>query len=158
METAKKDFIELLTNSHKSHGLDDLTAKSVAILYAEPHEVSLEELAKKTGYSLSSLSTSMKMLERVGFVKRIKKPKSKKLYLYIEKDLMSTFIDMTKKKVELSLIPSIKQLPDIIAKYKKGPSDERLIVENYYQQIQRLKKIMTVQIEMMEKAQKELTK
>jgi DNA-binding transcriptional regulator GbsR (MarR family) len=115
--------------------------KITAILYAEPGEISLEELAARTGYSLSAISTELRFVEGIGFIKKIKKPKSRKLYFYMEKDFSKMMDSMLKKKYEYIVLRSKSILPGIIDEFKKKKSlsdDEKeslKIVEIYYRQI-----------------------
>jgi len=119
-ESSKSEFIELISTNSKVSGLDDLSSKLIGILYAEPGEIALDELAKRTGYSLSAVSTAMKFVERAGIVKRLKKPKSRKVYFCMEKDIISLFIQLLRRKYENVILPSKHKLPKIIEGYKLG--------------------------------------
>jgi len=149
---AKEEFIEYIINLNKIKGLDDLSSKLVAILYVEPKEISLEELAKRTGYSLSAVSTYMKSIERMGIIKRTKKPKSKKIYFYMEKDTISKFKDLWKKRYSKLIETAKHKVPEIIEKYKKekGSEEELRIIKNHYKQILSMEKIMKKFIQMLE--------
>jgi DNA-binding transcriptional regulator GbsR (MarR family) len=135
--TAKSKFIELIVQINKAKGLDELHSCMIGILYAEPGEVSLEELAQRTGYSLSAVSTAMKFLERTGLVRRVRKPGSRKVYFFMEKDLIMSFIDAMKKSHEVALLKAKSAVPGIIERYRnrKGPREELRIIENYYRQL-----------------------
>ena len=87
MEPLDEEFIDMYKQMGQMQGADSLLSSIFGILYLEPEEVSMDELAKKTGYSLASISNNIKTLERVGVVKRIKKPGSRKAYFFIEKNL-----------------------------------------------------------------------
>jgi len=139
--TPKQKFIQLMTENSKVDGLSDLMCKIIGILYAEPREVSLDELAERTGYSLSAISTELRFVEGIGFIKKIKKPKSRKLYFYMEKDFSGMMDSMLKKKYELVIVKSKSILPEIIKEFKEKKSlseDEKQslkIIEIYYRQI-----------------------
>lgn len=139
MVTAKEEFIELLTELQRMKGVDEITSKVIGILYIEPEEVSLEELCKNTGYSLSGVSTAMKLLVMAGIVKRIKKPKSKKVYFFMDKDMISFFLQSL-GKMEKNVMFIKDRLPGIIEKYKtekiKESKQELVIVEKYYKQLE----------------------
>jgi len=53
---------------------------------AEP--IGINELAEDTGYSISTVSNTMKALEKLMDVERFKKPGSKKIYFRCKHDLM----------------------------------------------------------------------
>ncbi len=139
MGSLKDEFIELITENSKVCGLDELSSKIIGILFIEPEEIALDELAKRTGYSLSAISTAIKFIERVGIVKRSKKPGSRKVYCYMKKDMMAMRLQIMKREYESIILPSKQKLPKIIEKYKqestKGSVEELRIVENYYKQV-----------------------
>lgn len=139
MTCVKDDFVELMTENTKVNGLDDLSSKLVGILYVEPNEVSLEDLAKRTGYSLSSVSTAMKLIENLGLVERRKKPKSRKIFFYMRKDMTGMLFQIIKRKYEKIVLPTKERLPKIIERYRKEKSkearEELKVAETYYSQI-----------------------
>ena len=114
----KQEFIELMTDNFKTNGLSELTSKITGILYSESGEVSLEELAKRTGYCLSAISTEIKVLEGIGIIRRMKKPGSRKVYLFMDKDIMSKSLELMQKKYEHVILKSKSLLPGIIKRYK----------------------------------------
>jgi len=137
-ESPKDDFIELITEVNRGRGLDELTSEIIGILFIEPKEVSLDELAKRTGYSLSAVSTSMKLLVSSGLMKRKGKPKSKKLYFYMEKDMFVSWKQMI-DKIMANIAYLKSKVPGIIDSYKnatyEGSRQEKRIVERYYHQL-----------------------
>jgi DNA-binding transcriptional regulator GbsR (MarR family) len=139
MGSPKNEFIELIAENSKVNGLDELSSRIIGILFIEPKEIALDELAKRTGYSLSAVSTAMKFIERAGVVKRSKKPKSRKVYYYMEKDILVMFIQLLRRKYENIILPSKYKLPRIIEKYKleksENSEEELRIVKAYYKQV-----------------------
>jgi len=79
-------------------GLDDFPSRLISILQSEKEGISLDELAEITGYSLSNLSTTIKGMEDKQMVKKFKKPRSRKVYVIMDKDITSFFIELQKKK------------------------------------------------------------
>lgn len=149
----KEEFIQLMTDNVKVNGFSDLTSKIIGILFAEPDEISLEELSKRTGYSLSSISTEVKITERMGLVKRIKKPGSRKVYFSVERDFMKTVLELIKKKQENIVLKSKGILPGIIKNYKskklsKKEKKELRVVEDYYKTILAAEKLFEKMMEM----------
>lgn len=153
--TPKEEFIELLTQMGRNKGIDELSSRLVAILYIEPKEIALEDLAEKTGYSLSAVSTSMKFLENINLVKKTKKPKSRKIYFYMEKDMLKMFTDTLKKMYQLNITIGKQEIPQIIKNYKqKGNKEELKIIENYYKQLMTTDQIMQKMILLFEQEAK----
>lgn len=133
----KEEFKEVVYESCKALGLDDFPSRLISVLQSETEEISLGELAEMTGYSLSTLSTTIKAMEERQMVKRLKKPKSRKIYVKMDKDITTFFIELQRKRYEQSVKPSLEKIPIIIEKYRKnGDFIEQLrIIEDYYQQI-----------------------
>lgn len=160
METAKKEFENLVYRGVKSQGLDDLSSKLLAILYSEPNLLTLEELSAMTGYSFSAVSATMKMLSGINLVEKTKKASSKKLYFSVQKDMLTMTINAVKSKNEFMVSPAIKNLPAIIERCKKSKaenSEEMLkIIEQYYQQMIALDLILKNLVEFTEKVQNEV--
>ncbi len=140
MKELDSKFIEYLGDMGKSFGLDDLPLKVFAVLFIEPDEISLEEIAKKTGYSLASISMTTKMLESMRAIKRIRKPGSKKVFFYMDKDMVRwnlIKLDLAKNSI---IKPAKQQLPGLIKEYRqkaKTDKDKKKveIIDNYYGQI-----------------------
>lgn len=149
----RERFLELMTENAKSNGLDDFSSRIVAILFLETEAISLEELAGKTGYCLSSISTGIKLLEKFGFIKKLKKPPSKKVYIKMENDISKLILELMKKKHETVMGRSKQLLPEIIKEYKstKSSKKELKIIENYYEDVLRSESILTEAIAKMEK-------
>ncbi len=79
--------------------MDDFPSRLISILQSEKEGISLDELAEITGYSLSNLSTTIKGMEDKQMVKKFKKPRSRKVYVIMDKDITSFFIELQKKNV-----------------------------------------------------------
>ena len=161
MNIVKKEFEDLVYQGIRSHGLDELSSRLLAILYSEPDALTLEELAEITGYSFSAVSSSMKLLSGVGLVDKTKKAGSKKLYFSIQRNMLSMTIAAIKSKNECMVVPALEGLPSIIEKCKKSENKESQetlkIIEQYYQQMIALDLIFKNLIEFTEKAQREMT-
>ncbi|MDD5111804.1 MAG: hypothetical protein PHG85_04620 [Candidatus Altiarchaeota archaeon] len=146
MSGLEQDIKEFGTAMFESFGMDSLTAQLLTILYFSPREIPMEDLAKKTGYSLSSVSNKLRKLETM-WVSRIKKPGTKKVYYYMEKDLLR----MNQRKIKAEHekhIHGIKRfIPYIMDKYKNArlSEEEKEVLKNakgYYNQALRLEKIL----------------
>lgn len=155
-KSPKEEFIELMAGIQRAKGLNELSSKLIGILFIEPDEITLDELAKRTGYSVSAVCTSMKFLERTGLAKRFKKPKSRKIYFSMEKEMSSMLTEIVKiLENNISMLKS--RIPGIIERYKleksKSSKDELKIVENYYKQLLTFEKMMKKMVEMLEECQ-----
>ncbi|MDD3246440.1 MAG: hypothetical protein PHF18_06255 [Methanosarcina sp.] len=162
MESAKKEFENLVYQGIKSQGLDELCSKLLAILYSESNPLTLEDLSTMTGYSFSAVSAAMKMLSGIKVVEKTKKAGSKKFYFSVQRDMLTMTIKAVKSKNELMFSPAIKELPAIIERCKNSnaeDSEELLkIIEDYYQQMISLDLIFKNLVEFTEKIQNEVIK
>ncbi len=116
MDDCDRAFVSFYMKVGRGYGMDDLSSSIFALLYVSPTEIALEDLARETGYSLASVSNKVKMLESTGCITRIRKPGSKKVFFYAEKDMMKIIIGMMEKigSVETTLAKS--EMPAIIGK------------------------------------------
>jgi DNA-binding transcriptional regulator GbsR (MarR family) len=154
MEDIDSKFLELYQKIGNMQGMNSLFTRIFSILYIEPDEISMDEVAEKTGYSLASISNSIKMLETMGLVRKSRHPGTKKIFLYMEKDFNKLIKLFMIKKQEniISLVKS--EVPSIIKESK--PTSEKSkkklkILENYYKQILGFEKIVKKIIDMMDK-------
>ncbi|MCF7866062.1 hypothetical protein K9L67_02725 [Candidatus Woesearchaeota archaeon] len=143
----------------KGFGFDMLTSKLFSMLFIEPGEISMDDLAERTGYALSGISSKLKMLEGIGFIRKIKKPGSKKLYFIMDSDIKAIMRNKMQKGIEIEINPVKHKIPHILDKYKKQyelSKNDRFkkqydIVRFYYKQIMQLEKILQKTMEEMEK-------
>jgi DNA-binding transcriptional regulator GbsR (MarR family) len=136
-ESPKKEFREIVYESCKAIGLDDFPSRLISVLQTEKEGISLGELTTITGYSLSNLSTTIKGMEDKQMVKKFKKPGSRKVYVVMDKNITSFFIELQKKRYQQSLKPSMKKIPEIIERYKDNNEfeEELMLIKDYYSQI-----------------------
>ena len=153
-KSAEEDFIELIAENCKVGGWDELSSKIFGILFIEQSEIGLDELAKRTGYSLSAVSTAMKYAERMRMVKKSKKANSRKVYFYVENDMVDILFHILRREYENIVLPSKTKLPEIIEQYKREESnnlEEKLkIVDNYYKMILVFEQILKQSFEKLE--------
>lgn len=153
MEDIDRRFLELYQKIGSMQGMNSLFIRIFSILYIEPEEISMDEVAEKTGYSLASISNSIKMLETMGLVRKSRHPGTKRIFLYMEKDFNKLIKVFMIKKQEniISLVKS--EVPSIIKESR--PTSEKSkkklkILENYYKQILGFEKIIKKMMDMMD--------
>jgi DNA-binding transcriptional regulator GbsR (MarR family) len=69
-------------------GYSEVHGRIIAALTAGGEPMALARLAKETGYSLSSISTSLDLLEVLGMVRKVKVPGDRRVYVQLEGDLL----------------------------------------------------------------------
>ena len=125
----------------KTYGLEDLPLKIFGFLYIQPNEVPMDEIAKRTGYSLASISNTMKHLENMGIINRIRKPGSKKVYFYMDKDIIKFNLKKLDSANEIIVKAAKERVPLLLKKYKHLAVTEEdqkriRIIENYGKQVE----------------------
>ncbi len=147
MHDFEREFIDFEAEVGKNAGMDPLASTIFMMLFLEPGELSMEELAERTGYSLASIHNKMKILERVGHVKKIRKPGTKKVFYYMEKDMMKNFFEIMENTYLTRVKPTIAFLPELIGKYKNAKLTETEkqkmeIIKKYNSQLMKVEKMM----------------
>ncbi|MFH1063449.1 MAG: hypothetical protein V1729_00045 [Candidatus Woesearchaeota archaeon] len=140
MKEFEKEFLEFISDTFQRFGLDSLSSQMVSILFLEPDEVAMEDLATRTGYSLASVSTKMRPLEDIGLVKKMKRPGTKRSFYFMDKDVYSIMLRKLDAMERSYITPAKSILPNIIEKQKSGkisPEDKKKmdIIQNYHKQL-----------------------
>ena len=157
MKEFDNKIIELFHDMGRGQGINDSLFMTIfAKLYMSPDSVAIEDLAKDTGYSLASVSNKAKMLMTMPLIKRIRKPKSKKLYLYMEKDILKVWKEMLLKKQEYVINGMKEKLPPLLKEYKnkvKTDKDKQKlkIMEEYNEQVEKFGKVIKKALNEIEK-------
>lgn len=108
---------KLLLDTGYEYNFPKVLPKMMFILLISDKEISMEELAKRTKYSLATLSNTIKFAEEIDFIERVPYPKTKRIYVRAK----HTFYDLIKislKKQYDSFTPKISKLDEIESKYK----------------------------------------
>lgn len=112
-----------------SIGYSPLHGKIIGVLLVQGKEMSLQELAKETGYSASMISLSLDLLELLGVIKRVKKTGDRNLYIVLKGDLLESLknaiILRVKKSIDSTLIDFEKSRQDL--KKLKGEERQRML-------------------------------
>ncbi len=142
-----REFVELYRTSSPMAGHDDLLDSLFAALYIEPEEIAMDNLARKTGYSLASISNKVKVLEAIGLVTRRRKPGSKRVFLYAEKDILKVMKNALLSKEKQGMGALKEKLPEIIKRYRNSRSDKdnkkAKILEEYLSQITKMEELFS---------------
>jgi len=90
-------------------GYSDLHGKIIAVLMVAQKPISLDDVAKKTGYSRPMISLSLDLLEVFGVVRKIKKTADRKLYVQLQGDLLECLRRAIMVKIQNSVSDSLRQ-------------------------------------------------
>jgi len=131
-----------------SIGYSPLHGKIIGVLLVKNKPVSLNDLAKETGYSVSMLSLSLDFLEVLGVIKKIKKEADRKLYVSLAGDLLECLKRAITIKIEKSIQSSLSDFEESkkeLAKLNtKEKTDVLATLEILEDQINRLNKYVTL--------------
>jgi DNA-binding transcriptional regulator GbsR (MarR family) len=111
----EKDIYSTFADIATAIGYSEIHGRVIAALLVSNRKLSLNELAKKTGYSLSTVSLSLDLLEFLGMIKKIKKVGDRKLYV----ELQGSLIEGLKKAFSIRIQKSIN---DTLNKFEQHKS------------------------------------
>ncbi|WP_340818238.1 hypothetical protein [Methanolobus sp. WCC4] len=133
MNEIEKKIIDIGHEIFKGYGVDDSTARILSILNFESDEISMEELAERTGYSRASISLKIKNIEHFWSIKRITKPGSRKTYLSMEKNLLDAFALQIRNGYETELNIAKRKIAPLIDEYKDNAvtQEQKVKLETY---------------------------
>ena len=133
----KKEILELFARAARSIGYSDVHGKVIAALLMEGRELSLQELAKLTGYSLASISLSLDFLELFEIIRRVKKERDRKLYVKLEGDLLLALKLAVLFKAQRSISKALEELQAY-----KQKRETRRIASRVERELKRLQKYL----------------
>ncbi|HLD57031.1 MAG TPA: hypothetical protein VJA47_01920, partial [archaeon] len=113
-----------------SIGYSPLHGKIIGVLLVKNKPISLQELAKETGYSPSMLSLSLDLLEVLGVIRKIKKEADRKLYVSLAGDLLEALKRAIIIKLEKSIQNSLGEFEESKKELAKLSSKEKAEVLN----------------------------
>jgi DNA-binding transcriptional regulator GbsR (MarR family) len=147
MKEIEHDFAEFVKRINSNFGFDSTTSEIVAVLFLELEEISMDELAKRIGYSLASVSIKIRQMQALEIVECRTKPGSRKIYVYMKKDI----VEMVKNKLmmvyQYKIKPAKEYLPTIIERFKGKKLDENArkkleLIKNHQKGIERIEKVL----------------
>jgi len=126
----EKDIYSTFADIATAIGYSEIHGRVIAALLVSNRKLSLNELAKKTGYSLSTVSLSLDLLEFLGMIKKIKKAGDRKLYV----ELQGSLIEGLKKAFTIRIQKSIRDTLNRFEQHKKnlskaGTKEKKRIME-----------------------------
>lgn len=90
-DKVKKELTDKLTEAFAGYGLNPTMTRAYMAIFFSDKPLGLKEISEKTGYSISTVCTTVDVLERLVDIRKFKKPGSKKIYYECEHDIPSTF-------------------------------------------------------------------
>lgn len=158
MKNVEDEFIGHLASGIQRLGLDSASSRLFGMIYVEPGEISIDELAEKSGYSLATVSIKVRILERVGLIERKKHPGTKKVFCYREKNMISFMKRKADDIYSHEILPAQKLLPALIRRGGNARSAREKkqvkIMKDYLRQMKSIEKVFRHLNEEIEKLEK----
>lgn len=123
IQEVKGDITDVYSQIFEDLGINPTMIQVYMEVFFAEEPIGLQEIAKGTGYSMSTICKTMDFLERMTDIRKFKKPGSKKIYYECMHDIKKA---MRKKVGEQRQI--IKQLLSVLAQSEaklKASGDER---------------------------------
>ena len=114
----------------QSMGFSPIHGNIIGALIVGGESLSLQEIAKKTGYSVSMVSLSMDLLEILDIVKRIKKSRDRNLYISLKGNLLDSLKKVLTIRVKKSVTGILSEFGENREKLKHLKGEEKIEVLN----------------------------
>jgi HTH-type transcriptional regulator, glycine betaine synthesis regulator len=104
IQEALAHVVDACVRSAKIKGFSDASGVLRGTLLLSPVPLSMDDLVERTGYSKSTVSSNMSILENIGFVKRLVTPGDKRYHYVAVTDLgtiKATMMNHVKDEVNL---------------------------------------------------------
>lgn len=111
----EKSIYSTFANIATAIGYSEIHGRVIGALLVSNNKLSLNNLAKKTGYSLSTVSLSLDLLEFLGMIKKTKKAGDRKLYV----ELHGSLLEGLKKAFVMRIQKSIDDTLEKFEEYKE---------------------------------------
>jgi DNA-binding transcriptional regulator GbsR (MarR family) len=103
----KKSIYSAFAEIASTIGYSEIHGRIIAALLVSDRKLSLQDLAKETGYSISTISLSLDLLEFLGMIKKMKKAADRKLYVELQGDLLEGLKKAFMLKIQKSITDSL---------------------------------------------------
>ncbi|MFQ6136994.1 MAG: GbsR/MarR family transcriptional regulator [Candidatus Hydrothermarchaeales archaeon] len=129
LKKIRSEIIDDLAKVSERWGLSGVLGRIYGTLIFSNEAVGLDEISKRSGYSVSSISQNIRLLENIGNVKRTKKPGSKKVLFEAERDISKNIQKYMESTLNFEIVPMLSNIDRTKAKYKKllgNAKDEKM--------------------------------
>jgi DNA-binding transcriptional regulator GbsR (MarR family) len=109
----------------KTIGYSPIHGKIIAALMVNNRELTLQNLARETGYSISMISLSLDLLEVMGVIRKSRKHGDRNLYVSLQGDLLETLKSAVVMRVSKSIDTTLADIRNSRAEIDRLPAGER---------------------------------
>jgi len=105
----EKKIYDTFSQVAKAMGFSPIHGNIIGSLIVGGGSLSLQDMARKTGYSISMISLSTDLLELLGVVRKIKKHQDRKVYIELNGDLLESLKRIFLMRVKSGISNSLGQ-------------------------------------------------
>ncbi len=109
----------------KTLGYSPIHGRIIAALAVNDRELSLQALARETGYSISMISLSLDLLEVMGIVRKSRKKGDRNLYVTLQGDLLEALKNAIIARMSKSIDSTLTDITESRSSLAKLPQAER---------------------------------
>ena len=125
---SKKPILERIYSTFgevaKTIGYSPIHGKIIAALMVNG-ELSLQALAKETGYSISMISLSLDLLEIMGVIRKSRKSGDRNLYISLQGDLLEALKSAIVMRISKSIGSTLADIRESRSEIESLPQPER---------------------------------
>jgi DNA-binding transcriptional regulator GbsR (MarR family) len=115
---AEDKIHSMFTAVVRSMGYSEVHGRIISSLFVADKDLSLQELGKRTGYSIPSISISLDLLELIGIIKKKKRVGDRKLYVRLNGDLLEGLRKALLMKMQKELVLTMDEFDSYRGKSK----------------------------------------
>jgi DNA-binding transcriptional regulator GbsR (MarR family) len=148
VEDIERDIYSSFASIASTIGYSEIHGRIIAALMVSEKKLSLQDLSKKTGYSISTLSLSLDLLEFFGMIKKIKNAGDRKLYIELHGDLLEGLKRAFVVKIQKSITDGLNRFEEYKENLKnsKDKNSKRVmeVLNILEEEIKRLDKYINI--------------
>ncbi len=136
-KTLEGRVLGIFSDVASSIGYSSLHGKIIGVLIVRKKPMSLQQLARETGYSVSMVSLSLDLLDVLGVIRKVKKTADRNLYIELSGDLLECLKKVFVMRLEKSISGSLEEFRNI-RKDAEGDDEALATLKTLEKEVKRL--------------------
>ncbi len=124
-KTIQKRIYSTFGEVARTIGYSPIHGKIMGALLVNGGEMSLQEMSRETGYSISMISLSLDLLELMGVIKKSRRHGDRNLYISLQGDLLDTLKNAIVIKIRKSINSTLADFKSSQSEIEHLPPKER---------------------------------
>jgi DNA-binding transcriptional regulator GbsR (MarR family) len=120
--TTEEEMVDKVVKLFERQGFNPTVMRIYISIFLSTRPLGMQEISKKTGYSISTVNNTLEIIERTMDIRKFKKPGSKKVYFECVHDLVLAHrkkMESAKQEAQ-SMVEILKEAEDLL-KDDKSP-------------------------------------